>query len=81
VLEFAVPEMKKAAEKLPQSEKIHTFTQKVEYQMKYSESSSFCAVGYFPIPTIISCVTIPLPRRIKIHSDGASRVIKTMRLT
>jgi hypothetical protein len=40
-----MPETKKAAEKLPQPEKIRTLTQKVEYQMKYGESRSFWAVG------------------------------------
>jgi hypothetical protein len=36
-----MPEIKKAAEELPQSETTCTLTQKVEYQMKYGESSSF----------------------------------------
>jgi len=33
-LEFAMPEIKKAAEKLPQPEKIRILTQKVYYQME-----------------------------------------------
>ncbi len=44
-LEFAMPEIKKAAENLPQRRKIRTLTQKVEYQVKYSESKSFLVAG------------------------------------
>ena len=36
---------KKAAKKLPQPGEIHTFTQEVEYQMRYSESRSFWALA------------------------------------
>jgi hypothetical protein len=39
--EFAMEEIKKAAEKLPQLEKARTLTQKVRYQMTHSESRTF----------------------------------------
>ena len=39
--QFAVPEIKKAAERLPQLVKIRTLTQKVDYQMKYGKSRNF----------------------------------------
>jgi hypothetical protein len=48
-LEFPAPEIKKAAEKPPQSEEIRTLTQTVEYQMKYSASRSFRKVAGLPI--------------------------------
>jgi hypothetical protein len=37
-----MPEIKKAAEKLPQAEKIRTLTQKVAYQMKYRKARGSC---------------------------------------
>jgi hypothetical protein len=36
-----MPEIKKAAEKLPQTEKIHTLTQKVEYRKEYKNQGVF----------------------------------------
>jgi hypothetical protein len=52
-LEFAITEIKKAAEKLPQSGKIRTLIQKVEYQMRYRKSSEIFP-GSGALPTLQS---------------------------
>jgi hypothetical protein len=52
-----MPEIKKAAEKLPQTEKIHTLTQKVEYRKEYKNQGVFAALSLGQLRTDPSCNT------------------------